>query len=261
MPGVSIRPSSFVDSGGAVPVDKDLTWKNPRFHIFDYTRKDGSSAGTTTAFEVTYVDDEENEYVQEYSVGDPKRFSPSDDEMTLVPAVEGLQISKSCNFSLLMNALINSGFPENRLPEDGNVSVLAGLRTHNVGQPEPVRSGLARPVDPSARAKVLSIPVSILQLPGEKKGKTATRTAAAKTTGKKAEETDNDVVEKTVAFIKKNLDGNDSITRGDLAQAVFRDLAKDKDRDAVANLIFGASISAVLAANGLVLTGEDISEA
>src|SRR3990170_8564334 len=97
---VSIRPSNFVE-GGAVPVDKNLLWKECRFNLFDYTRKSGEVVATTVAAKITYVDDDGTEYDQQYSVGDPERFMPSKDGKTLIATVEGSSLSKSSNFYIL----------------------------------------------------------------------------------------------------------------------------------------------------------------
>ena len=59
--GVSIRPSEFVE-GGAVPVDRNLIWKECRFANFDYTKKDGTVVASTVSAKIVYLDDEGTEY-------------------------------------------------------------------------------------------------------------------------------------------------------------------------------------------------------
>ena len=127
---VSIRPSEMVE-GGAVPVDRNLTWEKCRFALFNYTKKDGTVVATTTAAEIHYKDDDGQESVQNYSVGDPERFIPSKDGKTIVAVGAAQALSKSSNFYLLMNNLISAGFPENRL--DADISTLDGLYTFNIG--------------------------------------------------------------------------------------------------------------------------------
>lgn len=256
--GVSFKPSDFVE-GGAVPVDRNLLWEKVRFALFNYTKKDGTIVATTTSAEVHYKDDDGQEFVQNYSVGDPERFQPSSDGKTLVAVGAAPNLSKSSNFYLLINSLINAGFPENKVTDD--ISMLDGLYTYNIGLPEPKRAGLVRPTveGEQVRERVISVPSQILRLPWEKsKGKAAAaRPAAVKAAlAVSAEIADeNGIVAKAVEFIGKRVDDSGKAVRQSVAVAVFRDLAKDPDKDAIAGMIFtgGPEFLAALAAQGYSL--------
>ena len=257
-PGISLKPSSFVE-GGIVPVDRNVTWKDVRFNLFDYKKKSGAVVATTVALRVTYVEDDGAETEQQYSVGDPDRFQPSEDGKELVAVGDAVALSKSSNYYLLMNALVNAGFPENRLGED--TSVLDGLYTYNIGLPEPKRSGLARPAVADGevvRERVLSVPSQILKLPWEK-GKGSTK-AAGKGKPSETEATDDEVTARALKFVADALGEDDSIARKDLAVKVFKDLAKDPMKDAVAGLIFKDEFQVQLLAAGYTLDGETISK-
>ena len=252
---VSIRPSNFVE-GGAVPVDKNLTWKECRFNLFDYTTKAGEVVATTIAARIKYVDDDGAEYDQQYSAGDPERFTPSKDGKTLIAVVDGASLSKSSNFYILMNALINAGFPENRIPEDGNISVLDGLYTHNIGLPEPKRSGLVRtaPVE-GTRERVISVPDSIIKLPWENKGKAAGKASTKPVAGvASAAEDADDVVAGAVAMVTEMLASAEKVTRQQVAAKAIR--AKNQ---AVAGLVFKPAFQAALTEAGFSIDGENIS--
>jgi hypothetical protein len=248
MQGVSIRPSDFVE-GGLKTVDHDLTWKNPHFALFDYTNKEGVKVGeTTVAMLVTYITEDGSEQEQAYSAGDPARFQPSKDGKRLEPVVEGTNLSKSSNYFILMSALINAGFPENKLSDD--VSILDGLVAHHIGLPVKERAGLNQPAaDPNKRPKVLSVPSAIIKLPWEKK--------AGKGAGKAS---GTDATAQTVAFIGELVEAEGSVTRQEAAQAVFKKLAKDPNRDAVAAAIYSSGIQAALVAAGFTVKGEEISK-
>jgi len=258
---VSIRPSDFVE-GGAVPVDKNLTWKECRFNLFDYTRKSGEIVATTVAARITYVDDDGGEYVQQYSATDKERFqpNPADGGKTLIAVGTAQALSKSSNFYILLNALINAGFPENRIPENGDISVLDGLYTFNIGLPEPKRSGLTRVVaeGETPRERVISVPSQILRLPWEKKGAKGKTTAKAAKPAEEEEEGD-DVTALALAFVAKHLVDGET-TRQKLAVAVFKDLAKDPNKDAIATLMFKPEFQGALLANGYTVEGEKISK-
>jgi hypothetical protein len=248
--------------GGAVPVDRNLTWEKCRFALFNYTKKDGTVVATTTAAEIHYKDDDGQESVQNYSVGDPERFIPSKDGKTIVAVGAAQALSKSSNFYLLMNNLISAGFPENRL--DADISTLDGLYTFNIGVPEPKRSGLARtaPAEGEAvREKVLSVPSKILRLPWDKKG--GKSAPVAKKSEDDAEEVSDEVSEKALEIVGKVITvGGGKTTRQKVATALFKDKTLDQStRDAIAKYIFTAEFQGVLVVNGYTIVGEDIEKA
>jgi len=246
--GVSIRPSEFVE-GGAVPVDRNLLWKECRFANFDYTKKDGTVVASTISAKIVYQDDEGTEYTQHYSAGDPNRFQPSKDGKTLEALTESANLSKSSNYYILMNALINAGFPENKLGDD--ISVLDGLYTHNIGLPEPKRSGLVRETAEGARERVISVPDSIIKLPWENKGKGV---AKAKATAAPTEEDAGDAEADALAMITEMLADADEVTRQQVATKAIR-----SKNQSVAKLVFSPKFAEVLAGAGFSLDGEKIT--
>jgi len=254
--GVSIRPSQFVE-GGAVPVDRNLLWGPCRFNLFDYTKKDGTVVATTVAAKIHFKDDEGTEYDQEYSAGDPKRFAPSADGKTLEALTSSENLSKSSNYYVLMNALINAGFPENKLGED--ISILDGLYTHNIGIPEPKRSGLVRETAEGARERVISVPDSIIKLPWENKGKGAGKVAPAPAKAKAAaaapdEEDAGNAGADALAMVTEMLAAADKVTRQQVATKAIR-----SKNQSVAKLVFSPKFAEVLTEAGFSLDGEDIS--
>jgi len=260
--GISIRPSEFIE-GVAVPVDRNLLWKECRFNIFDYTRKDGTVVATTTAAKIVYEDDEGNEYTQQYSAAGVDRFLPckdgkgvypasmSEEQFSKLPADEQAQyrLPKSSNFSVLMNAVINAGFPENRLTD---ITSLEGLYAHHIGIPEPKRAGLVRETVEGAREKVISVPDTIIRLPWEKSGKTAP--AKSKATVAAEEEFTSDAESAALAMVTEMLADNDKVTRQQVATKAIR--SKNQQ---VAKLVFSPRFNKVLEDAGLVLEGEEIS--
>ena len=247
--GVSIRPSQFVE-GGAVPVDRNLLWKECRFANFDYTKKDGTIVASTISAKILFVDDDGTEYTQHYSAGDPARFQPSADGKTLEALTSSENLSKSSNYYVLMNALINAGFPENKLGED--ISVLDGLYTHNIGIPEPKRSGLVREPVEGARERVISVPDSIIKLPWE--GKAGAKAAPAKKAAETTEEDAGDAEADALTMVTEMLADADKVTR----QQVATKAIKSKNQP-VAKLVFSPKFVEVLTGAGYALDGEEIS--
>jgi len=258
MSPLSMNPKTFAE-GGAVPVDRNLTWVECRFNLFDYTTKSGEIVATTVAAAIKYVDDDKNEYTQQYSVGDPARFTVSEDGKTLESDATP---SKSSNFYLLINALFNCGAPETIL-DAGDISVLDGLKTHNIGLPEPKRSGLARTPaveGQPVRERVISVPDQIITAPWDKagKGKTTGKGKAAAAGNGDADEVN--IEPATLAFVATVIGAGDTITRQALAQRMFKDLAKDPNRDAIAKFIFKPEFTVTMLSNGYDVDGDNISK-
>jgi hypothetical protein len=256
---VSIRPSEMVEGGGA-PVDQNLTVKAAKFAFWDYN----GTAPQTTAAKLDFTTDEGVEYTQYYSVGDTSKFVPSQDGKSLVAVGSSPGIRKSSNFAILMDNMVNSGFPENKLGND--VSVLDGLYAYWIGVPEPKRSGLQRTEEQKKKAenRVILVPQQVHSLPWEKKsapksGKSASKPApAAQTETEVAAESDVEAkaIEFAILAIEK---AGGSITKQNLAVKVFQDLAKDPDRDAIAKAVFSPELSAKLVAMQYEIEGDTIS--
>ncbi len=252
---VSIRPSDFVE-GGVVPVDKELIWKECRFANFDYTKKDGTVVASTIAGRITYVDRDGTEYVTHYSAGDPARFQPSKDGKKLVAVGAAQALSKSSNFYILLSNLISAGFPENRVPADGDISFLDGLETFNIGIPEPKRSGLVSSAPPveGARERVISVPQRIIKLPWEKKGaKTAAPAKGAKVAAAEAAEEDSSA--DALAVVAGLLESAESVTRQQVATKAIRD-----KKQAVAKYVYTPEFQAALLGGGYSIDGENITK-
>lgn len=237
----SLRTKDFVDAL-PMPIDGNFEWKECRFALFDYTKKDGTVVATTTAARVIFVNAAGEEFVQHYSVGDPRRVTPSKDGKSLVLLGDNTNLNKSSNFFQLLNALENAGLEDEYLGAE--FSALDGLVTHNIGIPEPTRSGLARtPGETPGRVRVLPVPDEIISLPGEKKGK-----------GKKAPPVE-DLTDEAMAMIAELTADGASCTRKDIASHAIR--AK---RAPVATLIWKLT-DEQLAEAGFVVDGDDISAA
>ncbi len=264
MPGLTLKPSEMVE-GGVVPVDQTLLVTESRFCYFDYAKKDGTIAARTVALRIKSKNEETGtEYVQHYSAGSREAFAPSEDGEH--PAEEGKylialgdrqSLSKNSNMAFFLQNLVNAGFPESKIGNDA--SVFDGMVMHVIGMPEPKRSGLPR--DPNARERVLSIPDQVIKLPWEK-GKPAAAAKATTTAKPAAKAPTAAIVQKTVAFIVKKVNENDGAAgRADIAAAVYVDLAKDPDRDAVAAAIYAPAVTNALSATGLTLDGDEIKVA
>jgi hypothetical protein len=155
----SFAPDDMVEGGGP-PIQQNLHIKEARIAYFDYQGK----APQTVASKLTLVDDNGQTSTQHYSIGDPTRFAPSQDGKKVMLMGQATGISKNSNHGILMTALVNAGFPVERLA-DGDLSVLDGLYAYWDGVPEPSRPGLTRTEAQRGRQNVIAVPMQIHRFP------------------------------------------------------------------------------------------------
>ena len=238
----SLRTKDFVDAL-PMPIDGNFEWKENRFALFNYTKRDGTVVATTTAARVTFANASGEEFVQHYSVGDPARVLPSKDGKSLVLMGDNTNLNKSSNFFILVKALEDAGLDAEYLSDD--FTALDGLVTHNIGVPEPKREGLARAASETpGRIRVLAVPDEIISLPGEKRGK-----------GKKPAPPTEDLVDEATAMIAELTADGASVTKKDIASHAIR--AK---RAPIATLVWKLT-EEQLAEAGFVVDGDAISAA
>ena len=177
--GLSLRPSSFTIGGGLID-DVDVEITSARFVTYDY---DGKAEKPALCLLLQLKDSDGTEHAQYYSAGDTAYFVPSEDPkkpelngITIVKVGEKENLNGGTNAALMLNSLVQSGFPEDKL-DDGDVRVLEGLVGHVNRVPQPKRSNIAR--KEGARDPMVLVFTKIISLPGEQK-----KGAAGKISGK-----------------------------------------------------------------------------
>jgi hypothetical protein len=136
---ISVAPSDAVSGGGA-PDNVDTTIMEMTATTWDYNGSQEPSAFLL----VKLKDDDETEHEQYYSAGDLSKIVPSDDGACFYPA-EGSSVTglnNNCNAYLFLGALVDQGFPEDKLRDEG-FQTAVGLRGHmNAIAPKKKREGL-----------------------------------------------------------------------------------------------------------------------
>jgi len=135
--GVSLNPESFVEGGGLID-DVDVTFKETLFDMFDYN---GTVTPGVPSLKVT-LDVEGEEMIQYYSMGASKDWAPSEDGKMLIAVGSATGIRMSSNGGIFLKALIDSGFPADKLGND--ISILDGLQAHVIRIPAPSRPGVKK---------------------------------------------------------------------------------------------------------------------
>jgi len=139
---ISMSPDDFVEGGGLLD-DVDVKVVKSRWTMFTYPNSDISVPALEWVVQAEGSDETVN---QIWSVGSAKDFlpNPSDDGATLIPVGTATGIRKSSNVAVLLNSLINAGFPKDKMA-DGNAGVFEGLECHILRRPAPKRPGLKKP--------------------------------------------------------------------------------------------------------------------
>jgi hypothetical protein len=198
---VSLNPNNFVEGGGLLD-DADVDIKETAFVLWDYQGK----APQVPALAITFVDSEGKEHDQYYSAGDKRFFVPSEDGECLLPVGDKTGISRSTNAGALLTALVNAGFPADKLDE-GKISVIAGGNYHVHREAQQKRSGLQQQPRADGREASILLIDKVNRLPWEKAGgKTqSTSAAAAKGNGKAdASEVENELQEAIVGLLAEH---------------------------------------------------------
>lgn len=116
--------------------------------------------------------------IQHYSVGDIDKFVADETGKGFRPVGTGTQLSKSSNFYMYIENMVNAGFPEDQF--DNDLSVFNGTiaQLTNIPQPErnlPQSNLVAGASQPNRGPRTIPVPKVILKLPWE----TAVRNVAA----------------------------------------------------------------------------------
>jgi len=171
--GLSLRPSTFSQGGLIDDIDAEIV--RARFVIYDY---DGKADRPALCVLLQLKDSEGQEHAQYYSAGDPAYFVPSEDPkneelngITLVQVGDKTSLNGGTNAALMLNSLVQAGFPEDKL-DAGDLRAIEGLNAHFNRVPQPKRSGL--PKKPGQEGKgdpMVLLITEINSLPGEQKAK------------------------------------------------------------------------------------------
>jgi len=239
---VSLNPEDFAE-GGLID-DVDVTFKECRFDTFDYN---GTVDPPVPALKAVMEVDEGDEATQYYSMGSPNDWTPSEDGCNLVAIGKATNIRMSSNGGVFLKALVDAGFPADKLADD--ISVLDGLQAHMIQVPAPKRAGLKKREREDGRefADTVLVVSEIKTLPWEKskpKGAPATKKAGAKKTSPKPKAASKDtsgsedVEGKTTALILGILESEGTVAKKDLPAAIFREAKEDPDRNMMVKTSF-----------------------
>ncbi len=178
--GASLKLGEFQEGGGLF--QGEATWRNPRFEIFEYKGSGNSSPG----FMVDLEPEEGDTIMQFWSVGNADDWTPSKDGKKIIATGKATKLSKSSNFYLLLNSLVEAKFPDDKMGDD--VSVYEGMKCNMVRIPAPERKGLQqkeKKYDPT-----ILVVDSIITFPweAESKGKGGGKSAESDGVSEKATE-------------------------------------------------------------------------
>jgi hypothetical protein len=236
---LSFNPNDAV-AGGLLD-DADVLIKEARICLWDYNGK----ANTTCAIRVAFVDGEDKQHEQYYSVGAPDRYVPSEDGRQVLPVAGATGLNTNSNAFRFIKSLVDSGVPADFIATD--IGKLDGMRVHVKQFAQEKRAGLNQPQDDKNRTSLLV--TKLIAMPGEKPkgGTTKAATASKPATGAPASApaTTNapsaEVADKAVIYIAQVLAANGgSVSRAKISQLVFQaaNAAKDGDKQALTKIVY-----------------------
>lgn len=241
---VSFLPSDQVVGGSLSDVDALI--HSARFETFNYRGK----SDPVCALLVTYLpdgvevdlDDIPEHYTQAYSCGPLDKYTPSDDGKYVIAASSAKGFNKSSNVAMFFNALVNKGFPVEKLG-GGDISCLNGMKAHLVQVQQPKREGLKGNDGEEKKDKGIVLIDRIIALPGEAgsapaaaapsgggKKKPAAAAGQAAAPAGKVNAGDPDIVGAAQATIAQlAMENGGKITKAEIAGKIFKALNDEKD--------------------------------
>lgn len=235
----SIRPSDFSEGGGA-PIQMNLLVLESRLVQWDY---EGKSPTPTLALRLSLKNDEGETYSQYYSAGDLQRFVPSEDGKRAKKVGTAEKISKSTNMFVFFQAVVNAGFPENKL--EGDVSVIEGLYAYWDAKTIAKRGGLE-----GSKETIITVPTKMHKLPWEE-----AKTEAPEPTN------NNGAMGKLIGLLGTVLEQKGGkVERQDLGVALFSTMSGDPDVTTMAQLIHSPELLVEAKKAGYKVEGEVISK-
>ena len=235
----SLNPENFVEGGGLID-DVDVVFKECVFDMFDYN---GKVVPGVPSLKIT-MGMENEEAVQYYSVGSSNDWIPSEDGSQLVAVGKASNIRMTTNGGIFLKALIDAGFPVDKLGDD--ITILTGLQAHVIRVPAPKRPGLEKKKrdDGKNYEETILIVSEITSLPWEKsKPKGAPKTKAAPKgkvapKAKTKEDPESDVNDAAVAAVLAILESEGTITKKELPSKIFQTEKDNPDRNSIVKAVF-----------------------
>jgi hypothetical protein len=278
MAPMMMDPEQAVE-GGDFPRG-DLLVLRAYYEIFHYMKqgapvmnRNGQPA-TSVSAHLDLRNDDGVVFAQNYSIGDPSRFTIADGGDT----IEG-SLKTNCQFYQLMITLVDRGYPTTNLRDNPSIGEnLVGLYAsweqetekrgdsgllvlpmggiHQFPWAEAVK-GAPKPPDvdeiSQEEAKAGSSSAPATSTPAATK-----KTAVKKTTAKAATLADSEVIGKLVAAVQAGMEAEEVSTRGDLTSYVFANYEPEEKMDMM-NLIMSADLTAALGEVEIGLEGEEFT--
>jgi len=233
-----LNPKGFSEGGGLLD-DINATVKEARFEIFDYQGK--GNAAPSARFTLSLEDG--SEVSQNWSCGKATDWTPSEDGKTLVAIGRATSLNRQSNVALLLESIVNSGFPEDRIGDD--ITIFEGMEAHFVRVPAPERKGLTKRTDAQGNVIEQTVLVvdKIIKLPWEKKasapkGQAKAPASAPKAPARAAAEGE-DLTEVASAAVLEILAENpDGVAKAQLPALLFKKLASHPKKAQIMQVAF-----------------------
>jgi len=242
---MSVLAPSNQQEGTGLLNDVDVKFAEVRVVTWDYN---GKVAVPVPALKLTMELDDGSMQDQYYSLGKATDWQPNEDGTQIVAVGKATGIANNSNSALLINSMVNAGFPENKITDD--VRCFEGMTAHMSRIPAPKRGGVVKAPREDGRVfeDTVLVVESIISFPWDKKapaGKPKTTGAAKPAAAKpaaapvpeegEADEVDTRCAEVLLEILGENPNG---VGKSQLPGLALKKVAKEANKNLIVARIF-----------------------
>lgn len=258
-----VKADEFVQGG--LLNDADVEVVKSRIAMFDYQ----GSRPEVCSLELTLLDNNGDEHVQNWTMGGEGEFGPSSDGKFVMALGDKRSLNKGSNYDILVESLMRCGMPKGIITED--VSILEGTKGHVLRVPAPTRNIEGSKKREDGRVPTILTFSDVKSFPWDKKGSKASKAAAKAKTKVKDDDDDDggsdagesesleDIAKRLVKSVLE--EAGEAIETSDLGMAVFKAATKDgvdkADRTKVMNMAVDADFLGAI--EGVEVNGDEVS--
>jgi hypothetical protein len=240
-----LAPENQQESTGLLN-DVDVKFAEVRVVTWDYN---GKVPSPVPALKVTMELEDGNMQDQYYSLGKATDWQPNEDGTTIVAVGKATGIANNSNSALLINSLVNAGFPANKIADD--VRCFEGMVAHMSRIPAPKRGGTPKPPreDGKVYEDTVLVAETIVSFPWDKKaaagkpktaGAAATKPAAAKPAPTAVDEGAEDEVDTRCSEVLLEILGENpnGLGKSQLPGLALKKVGKEANKNLIVTRIF-----------------------
>lgn len=235
--GVKLGPSNWQKGGGLALANADVVIKQARYKPWDYN---GTVSPPQVAAELVFAVDEGEDQTQYLSCGKQFDGTPSANGKTVELNGKSTGFNENTNWIVFLKSLVDAGFPQDKLEETDDITILEGLEAHVMLVDAPKRSGIAqtRKGKDGTEYPIQNLVVDkIHKLPWEGKGAGAGNAGAGTGTDNGASEYETEAMDAIMTVLGASAKG---MTIKELGAELFKLFKTHANRNQIIKLPYNA---------------------